>query len=83
MKDIQKELDGRLNSGVPTKHFHNMSTLQWQYSKEMAELAGIETTMPVIEKLFTAVREARNKTLMTYKTNSYIVTGPETYECVC
>ncbi|XP_068213247.1 uncharacterized protein [Palaemon carinicauda] len=78
--EIEEERASRLDSGVPAKHFHNMSTIQWQYAKDMADLAGLETTQPVIEKLFTAVRQTRNMTLMTYKQARYVITGPETFE---
>ncbi|KAK7067551.1 hypothetical protein SK128_028187 [Halocaridina rubra] len=82
LEEIEKDHQESLKKGVPEKHFHNMSIRQWQYTRDMAEMAGLETTMPVIEKLFTAVREIRNKTLMTYKSTTYIITGPETFECV-
>lgn len=78
--EIEEERAGRLNSGVPAKHFHNMSTLQWQYAKDMSLLAGLEYTDPVIEKLFTYVRQTRNETLLTYKEAKYVITGPETFE---
>ncbi|ROT64463.1 hypothetical protein C7M84_017592 [Penaeus vannamei] len=68
--------------GVEARHFHNMSVLQWEYTRNMAALAGIHATNPVVEALFTAVREVRNKTLMTYKKNRYRITGSDSFERV-
>ncbi|MDK2413708.1 hypothetical protein QHH03_31940, partial [Aphanizomenon sp. 202] len=67
--EVEREVEERLSQGVEARHFHNMSVLQWEYTRNMAALAGIHATNPVVEALFTAVREVRNKTLMTYKKN--------------
>ncbi|XP_042877642.1 flavin-containing monooxygenase FMO GS-OX-like 4 [Penaeus japonicus] len=80
--EVEREVEERLSNGVESRHFHNMSILQWEYTRDMAALAGIHATKPVVEKLFTAVREMRNQALMTYKENKYRITGSDSFERV-
>ncbi|KAI1306734.1 Flavin-containing monooxygenase FMO GS-OX3 [Halotydeus destructor] len=57
LKHAEADLKRRADMGLPERHAHRMTpaSLLWDYDDELAELAKIEPTRPLIRAMFTAL----------------------------
>jgi len=78
--DTAEEKEYRINTlGMREKDFHKMGDLQWEYNKEISNLAEIDPLPPVIEKLYKEVWGRRRKDLTRYKQDAFSVQDLHTF----
>lgn len=65
--------------GMPSKYFHKMGTLQWEYNRELARLGGFNPLPTIVEDLYMAVHKRRQQDLPGYKKNCYTLDGENTF----
>ena len=65
--DTACELDERTSCGEAGKYFHRMGERQWQYSRDIAQLAGNDTNPAVIENMYKFIMKYRSADFCTYK----------------
>ncbi|XP_033648047.1 flavin-containing monooxygenase FMO GS-OX-like 4 [Asterias rubens] len=75
--DIQKDYDQRRNKWkMPHRYAHMMGGLQWDYNKELLQLAGVDDDIPpAIIKLYEKVSQVRSADLMNYKKHNFELTN--------
>lgn len=75
-QDTKVESDWRQNElGQPSKYFHKMGNLQWNYNNELAREAGLEPLEDRVESLYEEVHQMRRADLVGYKKVNYAPDG--------
>lgn len=73
--DTGKEMQDKLAHGVAQKHFHKMGHTQWQYNRQLANMAALQPVPVAVETLYNDVHARRKEHLCTYKKESYSMAG--------
>lgn len=75
--DEAKDFSVRLESGLPVRHAHFMSTRQWGYHDDIYQLGSMSGTAvsKVLRLLYDYIHQTRVKDLANYKKLSYVVEG--------
>jgi len=69
--DTEADYQRRLAEGLPHRYAHYMGNRQWEYSDEVASMAGCEPISKAVRTLFDSIHATRVKNLMGYKKNNY------------
>ena len=78
LKDEEDWYQSRLRSGIPPHNAgHYLGSAQWNMIYLLAELAGNEPQVPVMESLYEEVSRERADNLMRYKDNDYMILDKE------
>ena len=80
-QDIKDDFEWRIKVlGFKPKWAHFMGGLQWRYNDELCEVSKSEKVKPCVENLYNFVSTRRKNNLMTYKKESYKLTGDNSWE---
>ena len=77
--DYNDELKLTLSEGFPYRHFHKMGIKQWSYNNCLADIADIKRHSLAVENLYNFVTIERKFKVTQYKSDSYTLTGPESF----
>lgn len=69
--DEEKDYQEKLRSGISKKYAHWLGERQWEYNRNIAELAGVEPLHAHYEDLYEYVTGRRREFLMGYKNENY------------
>jgi len=75
--DTERDYQRRLAEGLPHRYAHYMGQRQWEYSDEVAKLAGCQPISKAVRTLFDSIHATRIKDLMGYKKNNYALADYE------
>ena len=80
MEDTRQERDERATCGEGGKYFHRMGERQWQYSRDIARLAGNTENPRVIENMYRFIFKYRSADFCTYKDMEIKPVGDNEFE---
>lgn len=75
--DTERDYQKRLAEGLPHRYAHYMGTRQWEYSDEVAKMAGCPPISKAVRTLFDDIHASRIKNLMGYKESNYALADYE------
>ena len=78
-QDTFEEKQAKTDAGVAARHFHKMGASQWEYNRSLCSLAHLNEIPNSVEKLYTDLWSHRPYHLTTYKKDSYMLEGPNSY----
>ena len=78
--DVNRDFQGRIESGYPVRHAHHMGPLQWDYNDDLAEIAGFNPIPKVVRQLYDHVHHYRVTDLPHYKEKNFALTGPTSFK---
>jgi len=83
LEDCDEELRSRLEAGIPEKYFHRFDKGEnLDYFTSISNLAKVEPFKVVFEKMFLKVKQERERNLLYYRDQEYIVKNDEEFELV-
>jgi len=69
--DTERDYQQRLSEGLPHRYAHYMGKKQWDYSDQIASMAGCKPISKAVRTLFDSIHATRVKNLMEYKKINY------------
>jgi len=79
LEDVRKEVETSAAAGKAADDFHVFSKAQWRYNDRLAELAGFEPLLPVVEKLYESVRSERVNSMIAFRSQSFKILDQQTF----
>ena len=79
LEDVRKETEASAAAGKAADHFQVLLEAQWGYNDRLAELAGFEPLLPVVEKLYESVRSERVNSMIAFRSQSFKILDQQTF----
>ncbi|KAK7114068.1 uncharacterized protein [Littorina saxatilis] len=76
-EDTESDYKRRLAEGLPHRYAHYMGKMQWEYSDELARMAGCVPVSKAVRTLFDSIHATRVKDLTGYKKLNYYLADYE------
>ncbi|XP_043221853.1 flavin-containing monooxygenase FMO GS-OX-like 2 [Amphibalanus amphitrite] len=78
-EDTVRDLQRRLEMGMPRRYAHFLGPLQWEYFDELAAMSGTAPMPPAVRELYDEVHVQRCHNLSGYKDKAFRITGPDSF----
>ena len=72
-RDSDEDYRKRLERGMAPYYAHKLGQMQWEFQKELAELAGVEPYPPVLQMMYEERAKTRIEDLPGYKNYNYAI----------
>ena len=77
--DTARDLELRLEMGMPPRYAHFLGPLQWEYFDRLAAMSGTAPMPEAVRGLYDEVHVQRCHDLSGYKDKAFRITGPDTF----